>query len=156
MLQPIESGFDAPAQPVETLAEAKRLVPVAAVWDDRFGCMLVQFLAQLGTVIRFVAEHAFGAPHSADQAIGNWTIVRFACGQQDGDQASFICECMNLRVAPCARAANSLLLLPPFSAGCRAVGFHMRGVDHLRVCGSSRSGKLSEQIFPDAAPCPAN
>jgi len=24
--------------------------------------------------------------HSADQAIGDWTIVRFASGQQDGDQ----------------------------------------------------------------------
>ena len=39
-LQPIESGLDAPAQLVETLAEAKRLVPVGAVWDDRFDCMV--------------------------------------------------------------------------------------------------------------------
>jgi len=77
--------------------------------------MLVQFFAQFGTVIRFVAEHAFGSPHSADQAIGNWTIVRFASGQQDGDQASFnICECVDFRVASSARAADSLLLLPPF------------------------------------------
>jgi hypothetical protein len=36
-------------------------------------------------------------------------------GQQDGDKASFsICECMDLRVAPSARTANSLLFLPPF------------------------------------------
>ena len=35
-------------------------------------------LAQLGTVIRFIVEHAFGSLHSADQAIGTWTIVRFA------------------------------------------------------------------------------
>src|ERR1700745_2401353 len=77
--------------------------------------MPVQFLTQLGTVIRFVAEHAFGSPPSADQAIGDRTIVRFASGQQDGDQASFnICECVDFRVAPSARAANSLLLLPPF------------------------------------------
>src|SRR6478735_8965758 len=83
--------------------------------DDRFCCTLVQFLAQLGTVIRFVAEHAFGSPHSADQAIGDWTIVRFASSQQDGDQASFnICECVDFRVASSARAADSLLLLPPF------------------------------------------
>ena len=44
----------------------------------------------------------------------------------------------------------------PFSAGCGAVGFHVGGVDHLRVCGSSTPGKLPEQVFPDAAPCPAN
>jgi hypothetical protein len=25
--------------------------------------------------------------HSADQAIGDWTIVRFASGQPDGDQS---------------------------------------------------------------------
>src|SRR5262249_53015154 len=39
----------------------------------------------------------------------------FTCGQQDGDKAPFnICECVNLRIAPSARAANSLLFLPPF------------------------------------------
>jgi hypothetical protein len=32
-------------------------------------------------------QHAFGSLHSADQAIGDWTIVRFASGQQDGDQS---------------------------------------------------------------------
>jgi putative ABC transport system substrate-binding protein len=38
--------------------------------------------------------------------------VGFTCGQQDGDQAPFsICECMNLRVAPSARTAHSLLFL---------------------------------------------
>ena len=41
--------------------------------------------------------------------------VCFASGQQDGDETSLsICECVNLRVAPSARTANSLLLLPPF------------------------------------------
>jgi hypothetical protein len=85
------------------------------VGDDRFRCTLVQLLAQLGTVLHFVAEHAFGSPHSADQAIGDWTVVRFASGQQDSDQTSFnIRECMDFRVAPAARATNSLLSLPLF------------------------------------------
>ena len=34
--------------------------------------------------------------------------------------------------------------------------FDMRGVDHLRVCGSPIPGKLPEQIFPDAAPSPTH
>jgi hypothetical protein len=34
--------------------------------------------------------------------------------------------------------------------------FDMRGVDHLRVCGSPVPGKLSEQVLPNAAPRPAN
>jgi hypothetical protein len=39
----------------------------------------------------------------ADKALRNRTVVRFAAGQQDGDQAPFsICECVNLRVAPAA------------------------------------------------------
>ena len=77
--------------------------------------MLVQFFAQLGIVIRFVAEHAFGSPHSADQAIGDRTIVRLTASQKDREKPPFsICECVYLRVAPSARAANSLLLLPPF------------------------------------------
>src|SRR6516165_3320653 len=32
----------------------------------------------------------------------------------------------------------------------------MRGVDHLRVTGSSVSSELAEQVLPDAAPRPAN
>ena len=44
----------------------------------------------------------------------------------------------------------------PFSARCRAVRFDMRRVDHLRVCGAPVLSKLSEQIFPDATPCPAH
>jgi hypothetical protein len=39
---------------------------------------------------------------------------------------------------------------PPFSARCRAVRFDMCRVDHLRICGSPISGKLPEQVFPDA------
>ena len=34
--------------------------------------------------------------------------------------------------------------------------FHVRGVDHLHIRGSSLAGKLSEQVFPNAAPYPAN
>jgi hypothetical protein len=41
--------------------------------------------------------------------------VCFPASQEDSEKASFsICECVYLRVAPSARAANSLLLLPPY------------------------------------------
>jgi len=36
------------------------------------------------------------------------------------------------------------------------VCFDVRGVDHLRVCGSPVSGKLPEQIFPNAATRPTH
>jgi hypothetical protein len=39
--QPVERALDAPAQLVETLAEAERLFPVAAIWNDRLSSALV-------------------------------------------------------------------------------------------------------------------
>src|SRR6188472_1687115 len=100
---------------VEALAEAERLFPVAAVGNDRLGSALVQFVAQFGAVVGLVAEHVFRWLHPADEALRDRAIVCFASSQQNGDEAPFsICECVNLRVAPSARAANSLLLLPPF------------------------------------------
>src|SRR5262245_47880389 len=105
------SALDAPAQLVDTLAEAERLFPVAAIWNDRLGSALVQVLAQLGAIVGLVAEHPFRWLHSANEALCDRAVVCFTCGQQDGDKAPFnICECANLRVAPSARAANSLLL----------------------------------------------
>jgi hypothetical protein len=98
---------------LETLAEAERLLSVAAVGDDRLGSALVQFLAQFGAVVGFVAEHAFGRLHSADQSLRNRAVVCFASSQQDSDEAPLsICECVDLCVTPSARAANSLLPLP--------------------------------------------
>src|SRR5262249_27884211 len=44
----------------------------------------------------------------------------------------------------------------PFSTRCRTMRFHVRGIDHLRVCGPSVPGELPEQVFPDAAPRPAH
>src|SRR6478672_2670823 len=88
---------------------------LGAIWNDRFGSLLVQVRAKLIAIIRLVPEQAFGRLDAADQAFRERAIVRFASGQQDGDKASFsICECMDLRVAPSARTANSLLFLPPF------------------------------------------
>ena len=49
------------------------------------------------------------------EALRDWAIVCFASSQQNGDEAPFsIRECVDLRVSPSTRAANSLFLLPPF------------------------------------------
>ena len=81
----------------------------------------------------------------------------FASSQQDGDKAPFsICKCVNLRVAPSARTANSLLLLPPFPPAAERCAFTCVEFDHLRVRGSSVPGQLPEQIFPNAAPRPTH
>jgi len=51
--------LDPPAQLVETIVEAERLLSVAAVGNDWLSTALVQRLAQLSTVVGFVAEQAF-------------------------------------------------------------------------------------------------
>jgi hypothetical protein len=65
VLEPVEGALDAPAKFVQTLAEAEWLFPIAAVRDHRLGSLLIQFLAQFGTVVGFVAEHALGGLHHA-------------------------------------------------------------------------------------------
>src|SRR4029450_8354968 len=97
-LQPVDPPLYAPAQLVDALAEAERLFPVAAIWDDRLGSALVQVFAQLGTIVGFVAEHPFRRLHSANETLTDWAIVCFTPCQQDGDEAPFnICKCMDLR-----------------------------------------------------------
>ena len=90
-------------------------VSVGTVGNDWFGSTLIQFVAQLVAVVGLIAEHKFGWFNAVDEPFGNGAIVGLTAGQQDGNETSFsIRECMNLRVAPAARAANSLFLLPPF------------------------------------------
>src|SRR5215210_6799454 len=108
---------------IEALAEAEGLFPVAAVWNDWLGPALFEFPPQLGAVVGLVAEHPLRRLHSADQALRDRAIVRFAASQQDGEEPPpSICECVDLRIAPSARTA------PPFSACRRPVCFHVRGV----------------------------
>src|SRR3977135_2762647 len=124
VLQSVERTLDAPAKLVEALAKAERLLPIAAVGNDRLGSALVQLVAQFSAVVGLVAEHAFRWLHSADEALRDRAIVCFASSQQNGDEASLsICECVNLRVAPSARAANSLFLLPPFPPAAERCAF---------------------------------
>src|SRR6516225_2630937 len=100
------------------------------------GCSLLQRFGMTGLVPRscrssrarryrsFVAEHPFRRLHSANETLSDRAIVRFTSGQQDGDKAPFnICKCVNLRVAPSARAANSLLPLPPFPPAAERCAF---------------------------------
>src|SRR5437763_16178010 len=80
--------------------------------------------AQFGAIVSLVANDAFRRLHPADQALRNRAIMRFASSQQDGEKPPFsICECANLRVAPAARAANSLLLLAPFPPDAERFAF---------------------------------
>ena len=62
---------------------------------------------------------------------------------------------MNLRVAPSARTAHSLLFLS-LSARCRAVRFDVCRVDHLRVRRSPAPRQLPEKVLAEPATRPAH
>jgi hypothetical protein len=127
---------------VEVIVETERLL--AAVWDNRLGSTLMQLVAQLGAIVGLVTEHVFRRLHSADKPLRDRAVVCFTSGQQDGDEAPFSRECVNLRVAPASRAANSLVLLPAFSARRRAVRFDVGGVE--RIPGSSASRRVRNRF----------
>ena len=95
--------------------EAERLLAIRSIGHDRLGATVVQPLPQLGAVIGGIAEQLVGRLGASDQALGRWTIVCLAAGQEEGKKAALsICECVDLRVAPAARAANRLSLRRPF------------------------------------------
>jgi len=103
------SSIESPQNPA--IGKVHLHIPAKPAWCRA----LIQLMAQIVTIVGVVAKHALWRLYSADQPLGNRIVVRFACCQQDGNEASFsICECVYLRVAPSARAANSLFLLPPF------------------------------------------
>jgi hypothetical protein len=61
-------------------------------------------------------------------------VVCLATGQEDGEKAPFsICQCVSLRVAPAARAANSLFLLPPFPPAERCALIYVESIICMSV-----------------------
>jgi hypothetical protein len=82
------------------------------VGNDWFGSTLLQFIAQFVAVVGLVAEPAFGWLNSIDEAFCDRALVRLTPGQHERDECPLGSECVDLRVAPAARAANSLFLLP--------------------------------------------
>ncbi len=96
--------------------EAEGLLPVRLVWNDGLGAGVAQPLAQCSAVIGSVGEQFLGWFGLLDEWLGGRTIVCLATAQQDGKKAAFsICDCVDFRVAPAARASNRLVLFPPFA-----------------------------------------
>ena len=98
------------------LVEAEGLLAVGPVGHNHFGAAIIQPLPQLGTIVSLVAEKCPSCLGPSDQTLGNRTIMGFAAAQQDGKKTAFsICDCVDFRIAPAARAANRLLLFPLFA-----------------------------------------
>ena len=72
--------------------------------------------SQLLAVVGLITEEFLRRFGSADQPRCRWTIMRFAAGQKEGKNTAFsICDCVDFRIAPAARASNRLCLFPLFA-----------------------------------------
>ena len=98
------------------LVEAEGELSVGFVRDDGRGSAPVEPAAQGRTVVSAIAEQLLGRSGTSDQSLRRRTIVRLSAGQKEGKKTALsICDCVDFRVAPAARASNSLLVLPLFA-----------------------------------------
>jgi hypothetical protein len=100
---------------VGSLVAAEWLLAVGPVGNDWRRAALIEPFAQFCAVIGFVAEQFLGRLCSADETLCQRTIVDITTTQEEGKKTALsICDCVDFRVAPAARASNRLRLLPPF------------------------------------------
>jgi hypothetical protein len=101
---------------VGVFVEAEGLLTVRLVGHNDLGSTIVQPLPERGTVVGLVPEKLLCRLGPSDQALCAWTVMGFAAAQEDGKKTAFsICDCVDFRIAPAARAANRLLLFPLFA-----------------------------------------
>jgi hypothetical protein len=101
---------------VRLLVEGERLLAVGPVWDDGCRPALVEPFAQFRTIVGLVAKKLRCGLGTTDQTLSLRAVVCVAPAQEDGKKTAFsICDCMDFRIAPAARASNRLPLLPLFA-----------------------------------------
>src|SRR6185437_15276892 len=114
--EPAEGVLDAMAPFVCLLVEAEGKLSVGFVRDDGRGSAPMEPAAQGRTVVSAIAEQRLGRSGTSDQSLRRRAIVRLSAGQKEGKKTALsICDCVDFRVAPAARASNSLLVLPLFA-----------------------------------------
>ena len=115
VLEPAKAAFDDISAFVGAFVEAMDEDTVGFIGDDRLGAATNDFAAKIVAVIPFVSEErAHG--RSERQNVGRRRDIGIlAWGQmQDDRPAERIAQCMDFCGAASARAADCLIVLPPF------------------------------------------
>ena len=98
------------------LVEGERLLAVGPVRDYGRGPALVEPLTEFRTVVGLVAKKLLCGLGPTDQTLSLRAVVCVASAQEDGKKTALrICDCMDFRIAPAARASNRLRLFPLFA-----------------------------------------
>ena len=115
ILQAAECSFDDIAQTIKFGVEREELLAVDFVGNDR--CRAASVDAQMIRVVTFVADQSFARRCRREQGRGALDVGDVSARQQEGVRAAvFVDERVDFCRAPAARAADSLILRPPFRA----------------------------------------
>ena len=95
--------------------EAAAALAVRFVGYDGPCATVFQPFPQVVAVVGFITQELLCRLGSADETLRDRVIMRLATGQENGKKTALsICNCVDFRIAPAARASNRLRLLPPF------------------------------------------
>ena len=101
---------------VGSLVEGEGFLAAGLVRNDGLGAAIIEPLAQRPAIVGSITKQLFRRLGAADQSLCRRAVVCLAAGQQEGKKTAFsICDCMDFRVAPAARASNRLRLFPLFA-----------------------------------------
>ncbi len=115
VLEPAEAAFDDISAFVGAFVEAMDDDAVGFVGDDRLGAATYDFAAKVVAVIPFVGKKRAHGRRERQNIWRGRDIGILACGQmQDNRPAERIAQRMDFCRAASARAADGLIVLPPF------------------------------------------
>ena len=115
VLEPAEAALDYISASVSTLVEAMDHDAVGFVGDDRLGAAANDFGAKVVAVISFVGkERAHGRRECQNVRRGSYIGILTGSQMQNDRPAERIAQRMDFCRAASARAADCLVVLPPF------------------------------------------
>ena len=95
--------------------------------------------------------------HTLEEHEPGLAVGDLAAGEQKGDRPTEpVRQGVDLGAAPAAGAADGLMAFPPFTAGCRPMGLHGRGVDQHMSGWTARLGEGLKEIGPNALGGPSD
>ena len=115
ILEPAKAALDDISAFVGAFIEAMDDDAVGFVGDDGLGAATNDFTAKVVTIIRFVGEERAHGRRERQNIGRRGDVGILAWGQmQDDGPAKRIAQCMDFGRAASARAADCLVVLPPF------------------------------------------
>ena len=116
ILQSVEGALDDVAVLVSDGIERARIAGACLGRNDRLTALQGEEIVHVGSTIGFVTDQPSRGQHQSQEGAGTNNIVHVAGGQQHRvEPTDGIAERVDFGGPPAARAADRLILLPPFA-----------------------------------------